>query len=271
MTDQKRSEILKAGELKLVREQKAWKEQLADIKLDIQHLNAEKKVILGQIKPKRTELEGLKRAISGLQDAQEGYNTEIEDLKKQITVIKGELDTLDSQKTALETEIKTRKAGIDQELDTYEQDARNKADKLLDTLNIGIEEAQKTLNDLVSRENQKTEELRQLDLTLTGAKSKHEAGLKELAKAEADYREKIGVLAKRHLFLSNQVEQAEASNKTLIKENIELVKRNEGMKTYETRAWKILNAKDDELQQREKVLAEREQFKPSPRSLLPPV
>lgn len=53
-------------------------------------------------------------------------------------------------------------------------------------------------------------------------------------------------------------------------ENIQLFEANKQFKEYESKAWKVLGAKETELLDRETALEQRESLKPSRRSLLPP-
>mgnify|MGYP001568996991 CR=1 FL=1 len=57
----------------------------------------------------------------------------------------------------------------------------------------------------------------------------------------------------------------------LMIDNAKLAEANKVFTEYEAKAWKVLGAKETELLEREERLEQRENLKPSKRSLLPPV
>ena len=70
--------------------------------------------------------------------------------------------------------------------------------------------------------------------------------------------------------LDGEISALVATKGDLKIDNVRLEKANKEFRDYEAGAWKVLDAKDKELLERERTVAEKEQFTPSAQSLLPP-
>ncbi len=85
---------------------------------------------------------------------------------------------------------------------------------------------------------------------------KLEESLQVLKKEEARLSQELGILVNRKGELQVANAKLEATNKEFM--------------LYESKAWQSLNAKDTELQAREKKLIEKESLRPMGKSFLPP-
>lgn len=138
---------------------------------------------------------------------------------------------------------------IRSEIISLEQDAKDKAT---------------IVENLAQQENRIRDAVRLAQNELEQFISSADTGKKEIA-------DDIAVLSKELINLRGHIEEAVAKKGELLIENTTLQKKVEGFRLYEEKAWKALEAKEQELLERERVVAEKEQFSPRTKSLLPPM
>lgn len=122
----------------------------------------------------------------------------------------------------------------------------------------------------------KKDEIATIDTDIDEATNKHGAILAEIETAKDLYgKEKhrliaeIEPLRQQYTDLKQAVGKLGEEKGILMRDNAAYMKRHNYLVTYEKRAMKALEAKDQELIQREKKVAEREQMKPLNDSFLP--
>lgn len=258
-------------ELDLERDKKAWRVEKNELTIDVQHLTLEKKSLLKKVAPLRTRIEGLQRAIDNLIKIKSILETDNADLKIKISDKNNLIKELDVDIEVRESKVQSLKTEINSGLREYELNERAKIDKSLES----------------SRQLKGTleEELEELRIEIESALMQAEAartdaqtsadGLEQVRKSVLEQKE---VLGEELRILKSENQRFRDKNRILVGQNTDLSgesfklnTKNEDLKAYEVRAWKVLNAKDEELQNRERALSEREQFVPSSKSFLPPV
>lgn len=92
----------------------------------------------------------------------------------------------------------------------------------------------------------------------------------ELAKAQS-YTDKKERLGKEAFKLQEDVNVLVQRKSDLMIANSKLENANLNFRKYEDKAWKALDAKDEELKSREAALTQKENFSPRTKSFLPPM
>lgn len=92
----------------------------------------------------------------------------------------------------------------------------------------------------------------------------------EYTKEKYELDERIDVYRKEKHQLETEVETLVNRKGDLKLDNSKLEQKNKEYREYETNAWKVLDAKDKELLERENALQQRESLRTPVRTLLPP-
>lgn len=119
------------------------------------------------------------------------------------------------------------------------------------------------------------EDQRKLEQAARDAAAKSNAELDAVTKANASER---GSIEAATATLNGELEKLQVELRALVErksglmlENNGLEEKNRQLKLYESKAWKLLEAKDKELVQRELILDQKDSYSSRPKTLLPPV
>lgn len=131
-----------------------------------------------------------------------------------------------------------------------------------------------SVGDKLDEELTKTQNQRKIAQTATTEAQEAVKGLEELKKAvemETEHLEGQVEIHKKELRRLKDESSALLAKKIELSEaNVKLDQENKKFVEYEKKAWKVLNAKDEELKSRQKAVEEQEQYKPRMTSFLPP-
>lgn len=120
------------------------------------------------------------------------------------------------------------------------------------------------LKNAIARENDHTEHMREV-------MNAWEVTKKALEVEESDLQKRLQPLRNEEIRLNDEVAKLVDKKSDLKLENARLDAANSEFRTYESKAWKVLGAKDSELIARESALEQKEGLKPRPKTLLPSV
>lgn len=257
-------------ERELEREKEEWEQGKSDRKRDKVRLEN----LITSLKDKRLRLE----------EAVEPASRFLDELQQQVMVHSDKIQDLTTYKTALLKEIRTAQAEMDN-IHAKTTEAHEGQRLTLSTLEATI---------ALETENQKAEQAKQVELLnsqLLTARTElsdmqiqqqelmdtHSQLTDDLLHKEAELRKRIDaateaceVFEARKQHTEDELSSLQAHHQALTVANADLTKQNALFVEYENKAWKVLNAKDESLQQRESALAEKEQLRPRA-SLLPPL
>lgn len=261
-------------ERNLEREQKAWRQEKVDLERAIQKLVAEKDYLKTAVGKTRTTLEGLQRGVQNLSLAE----TNLTEHNKTLTHENKALDKDNIKKASefqiLSSTISKLKSTIDQDVETYKAERLEETDTYVSEKSEAL---QKEIGSLINERDhiidlvntyKTTEEewLQKIEIV----KDNYYRAIKSFDTMEGDIKDKQTALTRSIDDLKTKETTLNESVANLAKVNRDLMAENTALRAYEDRAWTVLKAKDEELIAREQAIEEKEQYKPSRRSLLPP-
>lgn len=259
-----------ARERELEREKEAWKVGQNDRTRDKVHLEGQ----IASLREKRKRLEALIEPTAEI----------LEELHRQATILADKIEDLTVLKTALLQEIKKmdgRLEAIHAETESAQEGqkftlATLEATLKLESASLREEYAQqqKLLDEKLTATNSELLELQRIRQDTMDSQRLIASGLMQ---EEVSLRKRIDLATEaceiyesRKQRLEDETLSLQAHHQELTAENMELAKQNALFVQYEDKAWKVLNAKDASLQQRDLAMNERENLRPQA-SLLPPI
>jgi chromosome segregation ATPase len=139
-----------------------------------------------------------------------------------------------------------------------------------------IQQAKDELDKLDALATEKQAVIAQADATLDKAEQELIAMQASIDKVHKDYEQEIlktekeaTPYRKELAKLKDEVSGFVQRKSELMIANAELERQNKEFMDYEKGAWKVLNAKDEELTAREKTISEKEQLRPGVKTFLP--
>lgn len=268
---------LKSQKEALDKEKTAWAKAEAARKqaqVDADRLLAKTQAEIDVLEPRaaqlRSDVLNLKAKYDQLVTLKTKQENDVRELHASLDAQRTILDGIIERQKSAVVAANAQKAVIDADLVKYEANNRAIINEQLDVLNQTYQETSREL--LKAQQNlvaiQEATEKAKADKISAEAMlyAASETTMNETTRLENE----LSTLRNKNFEASEHNKSLLATQAKILAENARLEKENKDFKAYESKALKILNNTDEALQERERVVSQREQYRPASHSFLPP-
>lgn len=261
---------LQMRERNLIREQELWTQKKVDADRELAKLKAEIATLTPKSARLKHECTELKVLIDDKANELAARGDLLRSINKEIASNNKHLGNLQAELRTIGEEINTKRSTIDANIALYKLEKKNEdnervaiADSQYLNLLNGIEILKTDITD-------KKEELARLeedimDTTEVLAHARHEYHLKV-----DGFKTKARELESANLVAQTQNDFLTITQGELIAHNSRITKESEEFGKWRQKAMRELETADKALQERETAVEQREQYRPRPKSFLPP-
>lgn len=261
---------LQAEKRALIREQDLWAQKKVDADRYLTRLHAE----IATLEPKAKQL---RNTVAQLKEEVEHYDKTCYERLTYISTLQEEAEL--HEKRVIETGNEL--TSVQQHLADEQDSINRKLREYTDSQKVLFQEEESILRDdldaLYKKRNELSEVLasREIEIeTLRDNYRAEEVNLKNRIRLLSDDKDTLVAQIKKHEASISDLEKVNLAlsldNTSLQNANDLLNHKNLEFRSYEAKAWRRLHAADAALQERERAVAEREQYRPQTRSFLPP-
>lgn len=254
----------------LEREQKEWNNKKSDLERQILKLESQVKVLTKKVTDKQTDVETIDNQIIILESRLKSLESLNRRTEKELK--EAELRKAKAHEASCLIEFATRRkqSEVGMKVEEYRKLAESKANDSLASVTDLIE----SLNNEKTSLEENIELLKKSKILITKELEELEDKLEEVESTNNAEIKKSNIRLK---VLQDEVQRANSNLDTLQAQLLEqkdryvkCEKKMQDFVEYEKKAWKILQAKDKGLQEREARVAQSEQFVQNTQSFLPP-
>jgi chromosome segregation ATPase len=251
------------------RDVKAFKKEQSETKAAAVRLKARNKALETDIAEKESILTDLNTKIDDQKEALASVKEDELEAERNLSRIEDELDKATTDLQHHRDQLAIEKSTIDGELNEYERQQKEQIKKNILAANATLVNTTRELtavkNDLISTRS----DLEVLTKTISEEKTDHETEVKAAEDRIAELKQQIQTLEASIETLTKEVAALNYDKHNAQNALKKVNDQHQKFKDYETRAWKKLNDKDQELQSRAATLQETSQFVKGRRSYLP--